>query len=35
MIVDYLLICIGCWFIGGEQGFGLWCICSAFYKVQA
>ncbi len=32
MILDYLLICLGCWFIGGDQGFGLWCICSAFYR---
>ena len=37
MMLDYLMICIGCWFIGDYStalGWGLWFICSAFYKVE-
>jgi hypothetical protein len=34
MILNFLLICIGCWFIGGAQGFGLFCICCAFLKAE-
>jgi hypothetical protein len=34
MILNFLLISIGCWFIGGEQGFGLFCICCAFLKAE-
>jgi len=31
-VIDYLLICTGCWIIGGDYGIAAWFICSAFYK---
>lgn len=31
-LIDLILISIGCWFIGGDYGIGLWFICFGFFN---